>query len=54
MSAKEKGRPASDAGLSKQRVTAEAVLSADSEGVEGWCMRRLAYELGAVAKPLND
>ncbi len=38
MSAKEKGRPASDAGLSKQRVTAEAVRIADREGVEGFIM----------------
>lgn len=52
MSAKEKGRPASDAGLSKQRVTAEAVRIADREGVEGLSMRRLADALGAGAMSL--
>lgn len=52
MSAKEKGRAAPDAGLSKQRVTAEAVRIADREGVEGLSMRRLADALGAGAMSL--
>lgn len=43
---------ASEAGLSKQRVVAEAVRLADGEGVEGLSMRRLAGELGAGAMSL--
>lgn len=40
---------ASDAGLSVQRVVAEAVRLADRDGVDGLSMRRLAGELGAGA-----
>ncbi len=43
---------ASDAGLSKQRVVAEAIRLADREGVDGLSMRRLAGELGAGAMSL--
>ena len=43
---------ASEAGLSKHRVVAEAVRLADGEGVEGLSMRRLAGELGAGAMSL--
>lgn len=43
---------ASDAGLSTQRVVAEAVRLADSEGVDGLSMRRLAGALGAGAMSL--
>jgi len=42
----------SDAGLSKQRVVAEAVRLADREGVDGLSMRRLAGALGAGAMSL--
>jgi AcrR family transcriptional regulator len=42
----------SDAGLSTQRVVAEAVRLADREGVHGLSMRRLAGELGAGAMSL--
>lgn len=52
MSAKEQRQVASDAGLSKQRVVVEAVRLADSEGVEGLSMRRLAGALGAGAMSL--
>lgn len=52
MSAKEQRQVASDAGLSKQRVVVEAVRLADSEGVDGLSMRRLAGELGAGAMSL--
>ncbi|MFB9310566.1 TetR/AcrR family transcriptional regulator [Agromyces hippuratus] len=52
MSAKERRQVASDAGLSKQRVVAEAVRLADREGVDGLSMRRLAGELGAGAMSL--
>jgi AcrR family transcriptional regulator len=41
-----------DAGLSKQRVVAEAVRLADGEGVQGLSMRRLAGALGAGAMSL--
>lgn len=40
------------AGLSKQRVVAEAMRLADSEGVDGLSMRRLASALGAGAMSL--
>jgi len=43
---------ASDVGLSKQRVVAEAVRLADREGVDGLSMRRLAGALGAGAMSL--
>jgi AcrR family transcriptional regulator len=43
---------ASDAGLSKQRVVAEAMRLADREGVDGLSMRRLASALGAGAMSL--
>ena len=52
MSAREQRQVASDAGLSKQRVVAEAVRLADSEGVDGLSMRRLAVALGAGAMSL--
>lgn len=42
----------SDAGLTKQRVVAEAIRLADREGVHGLSMRRLATELGAGAMSL--
>lgn len=43
---------APEAGLSKQRVVAEAIRLADREGVEGLSMRRLAGALGAGAMSL--
>ena len=52
MSAREQRQAASDAGLSKQRVVAEAVRLADREGVDGLSMRRLADALGAGAMSL--
>lgn len=45
-------KPAQDAGLSKERVVAEAMRLADREGVDGLSMRRLASELGAGAMSL--
>lgn len=41
-----------DAGLSVQRVVAEAMRLADRDGVDGLSMRRLAAELGAGAMSL--
>ncbi len=52
MSASEQRPAASDGGLSKARVVAEAVRLADREGVHGLSMRRLANELGAGAMSL--
>ena len=52
MSVRKQRQVASDAGLSKQRVVAEAVRLADREGVNGLSMRRLAGELGAGAMSL--
>lgn len=52
MSASEQRAGASDGGLSKKRVVAEAVQLADREGVHGLSMRRLANELGAGAMSL--
>ena len=52
MSASGERQAASDAGLSKPRVVAEAVRLADSEGVDGLSMRRLAGALGAGAMSL--
>ncbi len=52
MSAREQRRGASDAGLSKQRVVVEALRLADSEGVDGLSMRRLAGVLDAGAMSL--
>ena len=52
MSGEEQRQVASDAGLSKQRVAAEAVRLADREGVDGLSMRRLAGALGAGAMSL--
>ncbi|MGV8897159.1 MAG: TetR/AcrR family transcriptional regulator [Rhodoglobus sp.] len=52
MSAREERQVASDAGLSKQRVVVEAVRLADSEGVAGLSMRRLAGALGVGAMSL--
>ncbi|MFI7416675.1 TetR/AcrR family transcriptional regulator C-terminal domain-containing protein [Nonomuraea sp. NPDC049684] len=52
MSARERRQVASDAGLSKRRVVAEAVRLADQEGVDGLSMRRLAGALGAGAMSL--
>jgi AcrR family transcriptional regulator len=52
VSAKEERQAASDAGLSRQRVVIEAVRLADTEGVDGLSMRRLAGTLGAGAMSL--
>jgi AcrR family transcriptional regulator len=52
VSAREQRPVASDAGLSKQRVVAEAIRLADREGVERLSMRRLADALGAGAMSL--
>ena len=52
MSTNEQHQVASDAGLSKERVVAEAVRLADREGLEGLSMRRLAGALGAGAMSL--
>ena len=52
MSAREQRQVVSDAGLSKQRVVAEAIRLADREGVHGLSMRRLAGALGAGAMSL--
>lgn len=49
---KEQGQVASGAGLSKQRVVVEAIRLADSEGVDGLSMRRLAGALDAGAMSL--
>ncbi len=49
---KEPRHVGADAGLSKQRVVTEAVRLADSEGVDGLSMRRLAGVLGAGAMSL--
>lgn len=47
MSAKEPRQASSTAGLSKQRVVAEAIRLADRDGVDGLSMRRLAGALDA-------
>lgn len=52
VSARERRRAASDAGLSKHRVVVEAVRLAEREGVDGLSMRRLAGVLGAGAMSL--
>lgn len=52
MPAKDRRQVASDAGLSRQRVVAEAIRLADQEGVDGLSMRRLAGALGAGAMSL--
>lgn len=52
MSAREESQDASDAGLSRQRVVAEAIRLADRGGVDGLSMRRLAGALGAGAMSL--
>lgn len=52
VSAKEESRVDSDAGLSTERVVAEAIRLADREGVDGLSMRRLAGALGAGAMSL--
>lgn len=52
MTAREQRQVASDTGLSKQRVVAEAVRLADREGVDGLSMRRLAGALGVGAMSL--
>ena len=52
MPAKKQRPDASDAGLSTQRVVAEAMRLADREGVDGLSMRRLAGALGAGAMSL--
>lgn len=52
MAAREQRQAGSDAGLSKQRVVAEAIRLADREGVDGLSMRRLAGSLGAGAMSL--
>jgi AcrR family transcriptional regulator len=52
VSAREQQHVASDEGLSKHRVVAEAMRLADSDGVHGLSMRRLAGVLGAGAMSL--
>ncbi|MFI6906058.1 TetR/AcrR family transcriptional regulator C-terminal domain-containing protein [Nonomuraea sp. NPDC050394] len=52
MPARERRQVTSDAGLSKQRVVAEAIRLADREGVDGLSMRRLANALSAGAMSL--
>lgn len=52
MVARERRRVPSDAGLSTERVVAEAIRLADREGVDGLSMRRLAGTLGAGAMSL--
>lgn len=52
MPAKGQRELAPDAGLSKERVVAEAIRLADREGVDGLSMRRLAGALGAGAMSL--
>jgi AcrR family transcriptional regulator len=52
VSERNQDKVASDAGLSTQRVVAEAVRLADREGVDGLSMRRLAGVLGAGAMSL--
>jgi AcrR family transcriptional regulator len=52
VSAEQQRKVGSDAGLSKQRVVAEAIRLADREGVDGLSMRRLAGVLGAGAMSL--
>lgn len=52
MTPRAKRTPASDAGLSKQRVVAEAIRLADRDGVDGLSMRRLADVLGSGAMSL--
>ena len=52
MSVRKERQVASEAGLSKQRVVAEALRLADREGVNGLSMRRLAGALGAGAMSL--
>jgi AcrR family transcriptional regulator len=49
---RERRQAPSDAGLSKQRVVAEAIRLADREGVHGLSMRRLADALDAGAMSL--
>lgn len=49
---RERRQVGSDAGLSRQRLVAEAVRLADREGVDGLSMRRLAGTLGAGAMSL--
>ena len=48
----EQHQVSSDAGLSKRRVAIEAIRLADSEGVDGLSMRRLAGVLGKGAMSL--
>jgi AcrR family transcriptional regulator len=52
VSVRKQRQVASEAGLSKQRLVAEAIRLADREGVDGLSMRRLAGELGAGAMSL--
>ncbi|MEV4686869.1 TetR/AcrR family transcriptional regulator [Microbacterium sp. LWH3-1.2] len=47
MPAKRQRQVASDLGLNRQRVVVEAIRLADSEGIDGLSMRRLADALGA-------
>lgn len=49
MTAPQRRPEGSESGLSKQLVVAEALRLADSEGVDGLSMRRLARDLGAGA-----
>ena len=52
MSAKKHRSAGAEPGLSEQRVVLEAIRLADSEGVDGLSMRRLAVALGAGAMSL--
>lgn len=52
MAASDDRPTATDAGLSRQRVVAEAIRLADREGADGLSMRRLAGALGAGAMSL--
>lgn len=52
MTETEQRQVASDVGLNKQRLVIEALRLADSEGVDGLSMRRLASVLGAGAMSL--
>mgnify|MGYP002130622042 CR=1 FL=1 len=52
MPARKQGKAAPDAGLSTERVVAEAIRIADRDGLHGLSMRGLAGALGAGAMSL--
>lgn len=54
MAAKERRQAASDEGLSRQRMVAEAIRLADRDGIDGLSMRRLATTLGTGAMSLYN